>query len=472
MSRHAVIMLALTVLLLPGAALSQTVLKSDAADQVEVKVTVYNNNLGLIKDIREINLPVGQGELRFMDVASHIMPATVHAKSLDAPDEFAVLEQNYEYDLMNEKKLLDKYVGKKLKIVDWNRQQDRRETVEAILLSNNDGQVYRIGDEIYLGYPGYKVLPQLPEDLIAKPTLTWLYENNRKKPQKLEVSYLTDQISWRADYVLVLNEKDTAADLSGWVTLDNKSGAAYRDAQLKLVAGKVNRVEDEYKKAKFVLEEIVVTKSEAFEEKEFFEYHIYDLQRKTTIKDQQTKQVSLLAADGIEIKKELLTYGIQGYFNRKYSGQDLKNPVKVYIEFINAKNNRLGMPFPAGIMRLYKKDDDASLQFIGEDNISHTPKDEKVRLSIGEAFDVVAERIQTDYRQITSHLHESEWEISLRNRKEENITVGVIEPLFGNWEMIRNSHPYQKEDAFTLRFNVEVPKGKEVKINYRIRVGL
>ena len=450
----------------------QMVSKSVINDQVEIKVTVYNNNLGLIKDIRKVELPAGTGELRFMDVASHIMPVTVHAKSLNYPDDFSILEQNYEYDLMNANKLLDKYVGKKIKLIDWNKFQDRKEEVEATLLSNNQGQIYKINDEIFLGHPGYKVLPKIPENLIAKPTLTWLYKNRSKKAHRLEVSYLTKNISWKADYVIVLNIDDTSADLSGWVTLDNKSGAIYKDAQLKLVAGEVHRVKKEHEGRVYAMKKKGIAGAPQFKEKSFFEYHIYDLQRKTTIKDKQTKQVSLLEANDASVQKELLVYGIKSYFTRKYMERTPKQPVNVHIKFKNSKNNGLGMPLPAGVMRLYKEDDDGSLQFIGEDRIAHTPRDEEVRLKIGEAFDVVAERIQTDYRRITTRLHESEWEITLRNHKENDVNVGIVEPLYGSWKIISNTYPYRKIDAFTIKFNVKVPKGGEVKVRYRLRVGL
>ncbi len=450
----------------------EKVSKSTIDDQVAVEVTVYNNNLGLIKDTRNVELPLGEGELRFMDVASHIMPVTVHAKSLNYPDDFSVLEQNYEYDLMNANKLLDKYVGKKIKIIVWNEFQDRKEVVEATLLSNNNGQIYKINDEIFLGHPGIKVLPELPENLIARPTLTWAYDNKSKAGHDLEVSYLTNNISWKADYVVALNKDDTSADISGWVTLDNKSGATYKNASLKLIAGDVHRAIEEYEDRVYMLKQMERAAAPQFEEKAFFEYHIYDLQRITTIKDKQTKQISLLEANDAKVQKELLVYGIKSYFTSLYRGQTPKQTVNVYVKFKNTKDNNLGMPLPAGIMRLYKRDDEESLQFIGEDRIDHTPKDEEVRLKIGEAFDVVVERIQTDYKQITTRLHETEWEITLRNHKEEDVMVGIVEPLYGNWTVISNSHPYEKVDAFTIRFDIEVPKDKEIKVKYRVRVGL
>jgi hypothetical protein len=450
----------------------EKVSKSTIDDQMAVEVTVYNNNLGLIKDTRKVSLSLGKGELRFMDVASHIMPVTVHAKSLNYPEGFSILEQNYEYDLMNANKLLDKYVGKKIKLIVWNEFQDRKEVVEATLLSNNQNQIYKINDEIFLGHPGIKVLPEIPENLIAKPTLTWLYDNKNKADHDLEVSYLTNNISWKADYVVVLNVDDTSADVSGWVTLDNKSGATYKNASLKLIAGDVHRAEEEFEDRVYMMKQMERAAAPQFEEKAFFEYHIYDLQRKTTIKDKQTKQVSLLEATGAKIQKELLVYGIRSYFTRLYRGQTPKQTVNVYVKFENTKENSLGMPLPAGIMRLYKQDDEGSLQFIGEDRIDHTPKNEEVSLKIGEAFDVVAERIQTDFKKITTRLHESEWEVTLRNHKEEDVKVGIVEPLYGNWTVISNSHPYEKVDAFTIRFNIDVPKDKEVKVKYRIRVGL
>ncbi len=467
--------LCLLMAILPSVALAEAVLTSGAEEQVGIEVTVYNNNLGLVKDTRKLELPKGQGELRFMDVAANIMPVTVHAKSVNYPNEFNVLEQNYEYDLINAAKLLDKYIGKKIKIMSWNQYQDRKEVVEATLLSNNQGPVYKINDEIYLGHPGYQILPKLPENLIAKPTLTWLFDNAAAKPHNLEVTYLTQNLNWKADYVVVVDKDDKTADISGWVTLDNNSGATYKDARLKLVAGEVHRVAEarsDRVSGRAAPGAVPMAKAAQFEEKPFFEYHIYDLQRKTTLKDKQTKQVSLLESFGVGINKELLVYGVKSYFNRQYREQNPKQPVNVYIKFKNAKENKLGMPLPAGIMRLYKEDDKKSQQFVGEDKIEHTPKDEEVKLKIGEVFDVTAERIQTDFRQITTRLFETAWEVTLRNHKDKEVSVGIIEPLMGSWEVIEKSHQYKKLDAFTIRFDVNVPKDQEVKVKYRVKVGL
>ncbi|MDO8729758.1 MAG: DUF4139 domain-containing protein [Candidatus Omnitrophota bacterium] len=452
-----------------------SVFKSTVDDQTSVEVTVYNSNLGLVKDVRKVRVPAGRGELRFMDVASAIQPVTVRVRSVNQPEAFSVLEQNYEYDLMSPAKLLDKFVGKKIKLVEWKEFQDRKDTVEATLLSNNNGEIYQVGNEIYLGHPGIRVLPEIPENLIAKPTLMWLYDNQGRPEQELEVSYLTSNINWNADYVLVLNKEDTGVDLSGWVTVNNQSGAAYKDAKLKLIAGTIHRASEPQMLGRYAEERQMSAKAsmaDGFQEQGFFEYHIYDLQRPTTIKENQTKQIELLQAAGAAAQKEMLVYGAQNWFTYQYQEQIPEQPVKVYVKFKNSEENHLGMPLPAGVVRVYKKDAQEKLQLIGEDRIKHTPKDEEVKLEIGEAFDVVAERKQTDYKQITSGVHESEWEITLRNHKTEPVTVGIIEPLYGNWSVISNSHPFTKVDAFTIRFDAEVPKDGEVKVLYRVRVGL
>ena len=448
--------------------------KSTAEQQTGMEVTIYNSNLGLIKDVREIGLPEGEGELQFADVASAIIPETVHVRSLNHPDDLRLLEQNYEYDLISPQKLLEKYVGKTIKLLTWNQYQDRKEVVEATLLSMNEGPVYRINGEIHLSSEGRPILPELPENLFARPTLSWQYRNQSRSRHRIEASYLTNSITWKADYVLTLNAEDTAADLAGWVTLDNKSGATYKNAKLKLVAGNVHRaLERETLGAGLGgMKRAISAAPQQFQEQGFFEYHLYDLQRPTTVKENQTKQISLLEASGAGVKKELLVYGVDTYYTNQYREDNPTQPVAVYVSVKNSKENRLGMPLPEGIVRTYKQDAAGSLQFIGEDRIKHTPKDEELRLKIGEAFDVVAQRRQTDFRQLTSRQYESEWEIVVKNHKEQDVTVGLIEPVPGSWAVLNSSQPYTKKDAFTIRFDVPVPKDGEAKVTYRIRVGI
>ncbi len=443
---------------------------STVRDQTEVSLTVYNNNLGLVKDQRELTLPRGSGELRFMDVASGIIPASVSIKSLTAPESLRVLEQNYEYDLLNPQKLMDKYVGKEVRLYQKNPYNEREEIVSATLLSNNGGPVYKIGDGITFGHPGRVIFPGVPENLISQPTLVWLIDNDLARPRKVEASYLTNGISWRADYVLTLNDKDTMADLAGWVTIDNRSGAGYRNARLKLVAGDVNLVREEPRYRDGMLKAAMAEAAPQFREEAFFEYHIYTLERTSTIKDNQTKQISLLRAGSVPVRKELLFKGGRNYFFGLHGEPERNLKVGVFVELENRKEHNLGMPLPKGTVRVYKQDNDGSLQFVGEDAIDHTPRDEKVRVRLGEAFDVVVNRKQTDWKKLASDTYEAAFEISIRNHKKENVTVRVVEPVPGDWTMLSSSHPWKKGDAFAAEFSIPVPKDKEAKLVYRVRM--
>lgn len=451
----------------------QGVVSSGFGDQTGVAVTIYNVNLGLVKDQREIRLPRGTGGLRFMDVASQIIPASVYIKSLTNPDSLHILEQNYEYDLLNPQKLLDKYVGKEVKLYYKNPYTEREEIVTATLLSNNGGPIFKIGDEITFGHPGRIIFPKVPENLISKPTLIWLVDNKLSTSHRVEASYLTNGINWRADYVVTLDDKDDRAGLSGWVTIDNKSGAAYKDAGIKLVAGDVNRVKDEYEYKNKMMRYAAKAESmpaPQFKEEEFFEYHIYTLQRPATIKENQTKQISLLKAEDIPVKKELMFRGARHYYHSRYGEAITNQKVGVFIEIANKKGNNLGMPLPKGIVRVYKHDKEGSLQFVGEDSIDHTPKDEKIRIKLGDAFDVVGTRKQTDWKKIAYDTYEAAFEISLRNHKKEDVVVKVVEPIPGDWTMLSSSHEHKKTDAFGAEFNIPVPKDKETKLTYRVRM--
>ena len=445
--------------------------KSTLDDQKELYITIYNNNLGLVKDIREILLTKGISELQFMDVAEQINPTTVHIKSLIESNSLSVLEQNYEYDLLNPAKLLDKYVGQQVKLVDKNYYTGKEEVYDAVLLSTNQGYIYKINDEIQINPSGRVILPKIPENLIAKPTLVWMLSNTLRGKQKVEASYLTDGIGWKADYVATLNKDDTKADLTGWVTIDNKSGAAYKDATIQLIAGNVNRVVEPQAMADRLYKAGALEEKQlGFEEKAFFEYHIYTLGRKSTIKENQTKQISLLEASDIPIKKNLIFYGAEYYYRNQYGEPISNQKVGVYIDIENKKENNLGMPLPKGIVRVYKADDAGRLQFVGEDQIDHTPKDEKIKIKMGEAFDVVGNRTQTDWKKISRNVYETAWEISIRNHKEEDAEVQIIEPIPGDWTVLSSSHEYEKIEAHTLKYTVKVPKDKEEKINYRVRM--
>jgi hypothetical protein len=444
-------------------------LTSSLKDQQDVAVTIYNSNVGLVKDTRLIDFKPGIHELKFMDVAAKIDPTTVHIKSLINGSSLNVLEQNYEYDLLNPQKLLEKYVGQKVQLATINPETKKEEIVEATLLSTQGGNIFQIGDKIHIGHYGRVLLSKIPENLIPQPTLVWMVENKLSKPQKVEASYLTSGINWKADYVAVLNKLDTMTDLTGWVTIDNRSGATYQNALLKLVAGDIHRVQGdmkmEYASARVAAKEAA---SPQFKEESFFEYHLYTLDRRTTIKNNQTKQMTLLDANRVPLKKLFIFPGRPQYYYYQDQSSN-KQKIGVFLELENSKKNNLGIPLPKGTIRVYKEDKDGSLQFVGEDRIDHTPKDEKFKIKIGEAFDVVGERIQTDYKRLGRNLFEVSFEVSLRNHKKKDIKVLVEEPIPGDWEMLSNSHPFEKLQAHLIRFDVPVAKDKEVKVKYRIR---
>ena len=448
-------------------------LATGVEDQAAVALTIYNVNLGLVKDQRQATLPAGTFELRFMDVASQIIPASVQVRSLTGPSSLRVLEQNYEYDLLNPQRLLEKYVGKEVKLFVENQFTEREDTLTATLLSTDGGPIFKIGDDITFGHPGRILFPKVPESLTAKPTLVWLLENSQTKPQRIEATYLTNAINWRADYVLTLNARDDRADLSGWVTIDNKSGAAYTNATLKLVAGDVNRVRDDPElRARVLAKEAAAAKAAApqFKEEEFFEYHIYTLQRPSTLKNNQTKQISLVTADQVPVKKELVYFGARQYYHSRYGEAASNQKINVIVELQNKKENNLGIPIPKGVVRVYKQDAEGSLQFVGEDSIDHTPKDEKIRIKLGNAFDVVGGRKQTDWKKLTPDTYEAAFEISVRNHKKEDVVVKVVEPIPGAWTMLGSSHEYKKTDAHMAEFTLTVPRDKEVKMTYSVKM--
>jgi hypothetical protein len=445
--------------------------RSSSKEREKVAITVYNQNFGLVREVRRLDLGEGKVSLEYRDVSAHIQPETVHIKSLDGEDALAVMEQNYRYDLLSPQKLLEKYVDKKIKVYRYNEKLGREEMKEAKVLAVEQGTVLEIDGEVTYGFPGRFAFPEVPANLIAKPSLVWLLGSRRAK-QRVEVSYLTQNLNWSADYVMVVGDDDKVGDLNGWVTLTNQSGTDYEHAELKLVAGDVQRLQPPATlTAQYAAQaEASTGRREQFKEEGFFEYHLYTLQRPTTLLDKEQKQVTLLQAQDIGIRKKLIFWGAEYYYRGNY-GQVVQNQkVGVYLDVENSEKNRMGMPLPKGTVRVYKADKSGAKQFIGEDRIDHTPRDEKLRIKMGEAFDVVGDRKQMSWNAIGSCTSESEFEIELRNHKDSAERVEIYEPIGGDWEMVRSSHPHQKKDAHTFTFDVEVPSRGKTKVSYRVRV--
>jgi hypothetical protein len=437
-----------------------------------VAITVYNQGFGVVREVRDVTLAEGRVALEWKDVSAQVRPQTVHIRSLSDPAGLRVLEQNYRYDLLGPQKLLEKYVGKKIKVYRWNEARGAEEAKDAEVLAVQNGVVLKIDGEVTFNFPGRFAFPEVPKNLIDKPTLALLLAS-RKPKAEIEVSYLSGGLDWEADYVFVVNEDDTRGDLTGWVTLSNTSGASYEDATLKLVAGDVQTLQERervYPQAVRVSGNLDA--AQQFREEGFFEYHLYTLERPTTLLDKETKQVSLLEARDAGVKKKLVLRGFERFFRVAWPLETTegKQKVGVYLELDNSAKNGLGMPLPKGVVRVYKADKSGAKQFIGEDRIDHTPRDEKITVKLGDSFDVVAERKQTEFDVLGQCENESSFEISLRNHKDKKERVEVEEPANGDWKIVESTQPARKKDARTFVFDVDVPARGEVKVKYTVRV--
>lgn len=453
-----------------------------AADSVEL--TVYNQDFALVKQVFTKDLKAGNSEVQVEGTAAQLDPTSVHIASLTAPLDFRVLEQNFVFDLLNYGSLLEKYIGREVEIQQVSddgkgqlfTQKGRLLTSGYQLQPYNSGgfvsggyqysangsPMVEIDGKIHTAIEGHLVLPQLPKEFVLKPTLLWQIENRKAGKQDLQLSYLTSGIKWISDYVATVDAKDQKINLIGWVTIDNRSGAKYEKAKLKLVAGDVNRIQESqpmmYKAMRGGAMAMDAVMAPQFQEQAFFEYHLYTLQRPATVKNNEMKQIEMMSAQDVPVRK---IYKVEN---------GAKAQVK--LEFDNKKVNGMGMPLPKGRVRLYKKDSEGSLQFIGEDQIEHTPKDEKLSLLLGNVFDLAVERNQLNYNVIVQgKVWEETWQVKLRNRKEEPIRVLVVENLYGGqeWKITKNSHPFEKKSAQRIEALVDVPQGQEVLFTYTVK---
>ena len=451
------------------------IVASGQSQQSDVGLTVYNGGLALVRDVRHVSLPAGELHLRFEDIAATVNAATVRLRSLSQPGRLSILEQNYEYDLLDAQKLLQKYVGREVTLVRSTVEGGATKTTEvkATLLALNNGPVWKIGNEIVtgIGADHYR-FPELPDTLYSRPTLVWALDNQGAAAQTIEAAYLAGNIAWNADYVLTLDARGGSGDLDGWVTLQNNSGTAFRGARLQLVAGDLHKVEGDVGRANFARDAMKVAEArQEMTQQAFSEYHLYTLGRRTSINNAETKQLSLLHGTGVPVRKRYVVDGQQWYYrNRQHPGTPLKDTVRVYYDFTNDAPSNLGMPLPAGTVRVYQTDPDGQVQYVGEDRIDHTPKDEKLAVQIGTAFDVVCERKQTDFQDLGGNTYELAYEIVLRNRKDTAVAVEVNEPVGGDWTITTSSHRWTKTEAWAARFAVPVAAGGEARLRYRIRV--
>ncbi|NOS98991.1 MAG: DUF4139 domain-containing protein [Methylotenera sp.] len=476
------ITLAITSLISIGAFAVETTLdeaKSTLNDQQSVAVTIYNGDLALVKDTRKIKLKTGLNALALRDVSAQIRPETALLRSINAPGSLTLLEQNFDFDLLTPEKLLEKYVGKTVSLVKTHPTTGAETSEQATVLSANNGVILKVGNRIETGVHASRIVfDDVPANLRDRPTLVTQINNKGAADQTVELSYLTGGLGWKADYVAELNSKEDTLDLSGWVTLTNTSGASYKNAKLQLVAGDVNRVQENHPRAMTMRKDVVMMAEAAsapMAEESLLEYHLYTLDRPTTISENQTKQVALLSAGGVPARKELVLKGAEYYYQSQYGDLGTKLKVGVFIEFDNKEASKLGMPLPKGILRVYKKDNAGNAQFVGEDNIDHTPKNETVRLKLGESFDVTADKKQTEFKVLPNpqkghSAFESAFEFTLKNAKKEKMTVIVQEPIGGDWKIINESHPHNKANSHLAVWKIEIPAEGKTTLTYRTQV--
>ena len=441
---------------------------STAADREAVAVTVYNDDLALVKERRKLDLPAGLARVSLRDVAARMRPETALLRAVSGKP-LLLVEQNFDFDLLTPQTLLDKYVGRQVTVIRPHPTSDAERRETATVLAAGEGTVLRFADRIETGVPGRLAFDSVPPNLRDRPTLSVLLEAGGGA-QSVELSYLSSGLSWKADYVANLGSDGRHLDLNGWVTLTNRSGAAFDRATLQLVAGSVNRVRTQDVRAKAMIAPAAASARamEAVQEA-LLDYHLYSFERPTSIADNQTKQLALLSAAAVPVSREYLLAGNEWYYRGRYGqiGQKLKPGV--FIEFDN-KGGQLGRPLPAGIVRVYARDSKGAAQFVGEDRIEHTAKNEKLRLKLGEAFDITAERVQTDHKRIADNVVETSYRIEIRNAKEEAVTVKVQEPLPGDWEILRESRRHTKESSHIVSWNVAVPADGKAVLEYTARV--
>jgi hypothetical protein len=445
-------------------------------DQQSVAVTIYNEDLALVKDSRKVGVEAGENVLAWRDVSARIRPETALLRDTRNGTGISLLEQNFDFDLLTPAKLLEKYVGREVRVIRTNPATGEETTETATVLATNGGVVLQYADRIETGVPGRLAFADVPKNLRDRPTLVITFDAGRTRSSELELSYLTGGLSWKADYVAELSADDAQLDLNGWVTLTNHSGTAYQSARLQLVAGDVHRVQEEIR-----LDQMRTLMAKAAEaapqmaEEALFEYHLYTLNRPTTIKENQTKQVSLLTAAAVPVRKSFELRGADYYYRASYGDLGQKHKIGVFVEFDNKEQSGMGMPLPKGVVRVYKKDSAGNAQFVGEDRIDHTPRNETVRLKLGDAFEVTARKRQTDFKKLAgtgryNYVFESAYEIEIKNAKTEPVTVKVVEPMPGDWEVVSESHPHKKEAAGTAVWEVPVPADGSATLTYRVRV--
>ncbi len=450
---------------------------SKAVDQKSLFVTIYNSNLALVKDSRQVFLDQGKNRLAFREVSAKIKPETSLLKNISHQQGFFIIEQNFDFDLLSPTKLLEKYVGREVQVIKTHPTSGKEIEVLAKVLSSNSGVVLQMNNRIETQIPGRINYPNLPANLRDRPTLVIDLNSPVKGNHELELSYLTGGLSWKADYVGELSKDEKHMNITSWVTLINQSGTTYKNAQLQLVAGDVNQVSSGGRRDLPGISLLSKSRSKApqMREESLFEYHLYSLDQSTTLLNNQTKQVALFTASQVGVKKEYVLQGGNYYYKRRYPSLGKKQKVAVFLKVSNKKENQLGVPLPKGIFRIYKPDQRGNNQFVGEDNIDHTPLREELYLKLGNAFDITAKKTQTSFQKRSGYssggnIYRSSYKYQLKNAKKEKVTVLVKENIPGDWSMLEESLSHQKLHAHLVMWSIEIPGKTQRELTFQVEV--
>ena len=504
MKKHIDVICILCCSLAVMSSISPAQIKHSASERTSVDLTIYNQNLALVREERTMVMEKGLNRILIPDIPATIDGTSLHFSSMTDPSAVKVIEQNYQYDLVHQAKLLEKYIGREVEFVRTDNETKKEYTVKGKLLATGwqlqqgynpyggsapyyaTGQmIAEINGKIEIGPAGRLLLPSLPEGLILKPQLEWLVTNSRQGEHKTEISYIAGQLTWSCNYVALLDANDSRIDLTGWVTITNNSGTTFKNAGLKLVAGDVNLVKEE--QAGLILRKSMnMAEADAaapqFQQKELFEYKLYSLQRKTDVSNNETKQIELTAAKNIGAKKIYIYDGLSNqwrswsnnfsYREQGSFGQQSNKKIGVFVTFKNEETAGLGIALPKGKVRVYKRDADGKEQFVGEDVIDHTPKDEELKLYLGNAFDIVGERTQQNFRVIVpGHVVDETFEMKVRNHKSESVEVLIYEHpwRWNEWDITKSNTAWEKVDQTTIKFPVKLAKDEEKVVRYTIR---
>ena len=476
-------------------------------------LTIYNQGFAVVRQKLPLALKSGVNHVQIMDITAHLEPDSVILRPLDASQRLQILEQNYRNDPVTQQLLLSLYEGKTIEFVQTDKDANPRIVQGKIIRSgyvppnpaytaygqqvyqqqasnaqsSGEQPVIEVNGKLQFSLPGQPVFPALADDTILKPTLSWELQTDKPGPTIAEFSYVTGGMDWQASYNVVAPPKGNVLELVGWVTLHNQSGKTFHDARVKLMAGDVNKLAPPgaYFTGSLGAVSFGIGGGQIgppVTEKAFDEYHLYTLEHSTTLHDRETKQVEMVRAAGIQSKPVYVYDGFkvdQNYQNwpmenirQQESYGTLSNP-KVWVmqEFKNSTENHLGTPLPKGRVRFYRRDEDGQLEFTGENDIDHTPKDETIRLYTGNAFDMTGERARTEYRaDFNARWIDESFEIKVRNHKTTPVEVRIVEHLYRwtSWDIVKNSDPFNKVDSKTIEFTVQIPPDGEKTVSYKV----